>query len=97
MHHEATKSPRVTAPARARECKEPSAPGEVSVKALSDGGSTPPTSTMKETSFVYQDKRGFFLHFGQILSKYGQIGDWIGLRSSFAAASEPDFCVFGAR
>ena len=52
---------------------------------------------MKETSFVYQDKRGFFLHFGQILSKYGQIGDWIGLRSSFAAASEPDFCVFGAR
>ena len=55
------------------------------------------TRTMKETSFVYQDKRGFFLHFGQILSKYGQIGDWIGLRSSFAAASEPDFCVFGAR
>ena len=60
-------------------------------------GSNPVTRTMKETSFVYQDKRGFFLHFGQILSKYGQIGDWIGLRSSFAAASEPDFCVFGAR
>ena len=45
MNHEATKPPRVTAPARVRECKEPSAPGEVSVKALSDGGSTPPTST----------------------------------------------------
>ena len=34
----------------------------------------PSFSAMKETSFVYHDKRGFFLHFGQILSKYGQIG-----------------------
>ena len=65
--------------------------------AVFHAGSTPVPCSMKETSFVYQDKRGFFLHFGQILSKYGQIGDWIGLRSSFAAASEPDFCVFGAR
>ena len=48
MHHEATKSPRVTAPARTRECKQPSAPGEVPVKVLSDGGSTPPTSTKQK-------------------------------------------------
>ena len=45
MHNEATKSPRVTAPAGTRECKQPSAPGEVPVKVLSDRGSTPLTST----------------------------------------------------
>ena len=45
-HHEATKSPSMTACAGTRECKEPSAPGEVPVKTLSDGGSTPPTSTI---------------------------------------------------
>ena len=28
-------------------------------------GSSPVTSTIKETSFVYQDKRGFFLLSGQ--------------------------------
>ena len=47
-HHEATKSRSVTARAGTRECKEPSAPGEVPVKALSDGGSTPPISTNKQ-------------------------------------------------
>ena len=51
---------------------------------------------MKETSFVYQGKRGFFLHFGQKSSKYRQNRDWIGLRSGFAAAAEPVFCVSGA-
>lgn len=45
MNNEATKSPSVTARAGTRECKGPSAPGEVAVKALSDGGSTPPIST----------------------------------------------------
>ena len=28
-------------------------------------GSSPASRTIKETSFVYQGKRGFFLHFGQ--------------------------------
>ena len=28
-------------------------------------GSNPFPSAIKETSFVYQGKRGFFLHFGQ--------------------------------
>ena len=60
MHHEATKSPRVTAPARTRECKQPSAPGEVPVKVLSDGGSTPPTSTKKKAAH----KGGFLFGVG---------------------------------
>lgn len=38
----------MTAYVRARECKEPSAPGEVPVKAFSDGGSTPPASTTNQ-------------------------------------------------
>ena len=46
MNHEATKPRSVTVRAGARESKEPSAPGEVPVKALSDGGSIPPTSTI---------------------------------------------------
>ena len=45
MYHEATKTRRVTVPAGTRECKQSSAPGEVPVKVLSDGGSTPPIST----------------------------------------------------
>ena len=45
MNHEATKPVRVTAFAQARECKSPSAPGEVFVKVLSDRGSTPLIST----------------------------------------------------
>ena len=28
-------------------------------------GSNPTTRTIKETSFVYQDKRGFFMHLGE--------------------------------
>ena len=47
-HHEATKSRSMTACVGTRECKEPSAPGEVPVKTLSDGGSTPPTSTKRK-------------------------------------------------
>ncbi len=45
MNYEATKPVRVTALAQARERKSPSAPGEVSVKAFSDRGSTPLIST----------------------------------------------------
>ena len=52
---------------------------------------------MKETSFVYQGKRGFFLHFEQKASKYGQNRDQIGLRSGIATVPEPDFCVSGAK
>ena len=55
-HHEATKSPSVTARARMRECKGPSAPGEVPVKILSDGGSIPPTSTIEKATLL----GGFF-------------------------------------
>lgn len=37
------------------------------------GGSSPPSATIKETSFVYQDERGFFLlsgkNIGQIREK----------------------------
>ncbi len=47
MNHEATKSLSMTACAGARECKLPSAPGEVSVKVLSDRGSTPLISTIR--------------------------------------------------
>ena len=47
MHHEATKFLSVTIRAETRECKRSSAPGEVPVKVLSDGGSTPPISTKK--------------------------------------------------
>ena len=45
MNDEATKSVRMTVFAQARESKSPSAPGEVSVKVLSDRGSTPLIST----------------------------------------------------
>jgi len=59
--------------------------------------SNPTTYPMKETSFVYQGRRGFFLHFGQKSSKYGQNRDQIGLRSGIAAVPEPNFCVSGAK
>ena len=56
MNDEATKSPSVTVRAGTREWKGPSAPGEVPVKVLSDGGSTPPTSTKaKILSRKWQD------------------------------------------
>ena len=55
MNHEATKPVRVTVFAQARECKAPSAPGEVFVKVLSDRGSTPLISTKK----ILPDSIGF--------------------------------------
>ena len=45
MNNEATKPCSLTAYAGVRECKWPSAPGEVPEEAFSDGGSTPPAST----------------------------------------------------
>ena len=56
-------------------------------------GSSPIYRTIKETSFVYQGKRGFFIAFWAKSSEkqadYGQNG----LRSSFTAASEPVFFI----
>ena len=60
-------------------------------------GSSPFSRTMKETSFVYHDKRGFFLLFGQKSSKYRQIRGEIGLRGGCTAVPEPDFCVSGTK
>ena len=47
---------------------------------------------MKETFFVYHDKRGFFLHFGKIQRKRAEYRR-IGLRSGFMAVAESDFFV----
>lgn len=46
-HNEATDSASLTAGSQGREYKRPYALGEVPVKVLSDGGSTPPISTKK--------------------------------------------------
>ena len=46
MHHDSTKSVSVTAHGQARECKLPSAPGEVPVDVFSDRGSIPLGSTI---------------------------------------------------
>ena len=54
--------------------------------------STPVPCSMKETSFVYQDKRGFFLHFGRKTGKKSEIG----LRSGRLAAPKPDFLLSAA-
>ena len=50
MTNEATELCSMTACGRVRECKELSAPGEVSEEVFSDGGSTPPASTTREPS-----------------------------------------------
>ena len=47
MTNEATEPCSMTACVMARECKGPSAPGEVPEEVFSDGGSTPPASTKK--------------------------------------------------
>ena len=67
MNHEATKPLSVTARARARECKEPSAPGEVPVQALSDGGSIPPTSTRIGLLFLQDSNPTFFSYIPEIV------------------------------
>ena len=59
VNNEATKSPSVAARAGTREWKRPPAPGEIPVKALSDGGSTPPISTMSEQA-LYRLLRLFY-------------------------------------
>ena len=67
MHDEATESPRVTAPARARECKQPSAPGEVSEEVLSDRGSTPLTSIFQNKAI--RSMTLFYLYqYGDLIS-----------------------------
>lgn len=59
VNNEATKSPSVAARAGTREWKRPPAPGEIPVKALSDGGSTPPISTTRVLNKPYFFKGGF--------------------------------------
>ena len=55
-------------------------------------GSSPVRVTIKETSFVCQGKRGFFLHFGLKMGKYSEIGH----RSGPLAALEPDSLLSAA-
>ena len=50
----------MTACAMVRECKEPSAPGEVPEEVFSDGGSTPPASTKKNRQISIEICRFFF-------------------------------------
>ena len=52
-HNEATDSASLTAGSQGREYKRPYALGEVPVKVLSDGGSTPPISTIGRISEPY--------------------------------------------
>ncbi len=58
-HNEATDSASLTAGAQGREYKRPYALGEVPVKVLSDGGSTPPISTKVVLNKPYYFKNGF--------------------------------------
>ncbi len=58
-HNEATDSASLTAGAQGREYKRPYALGEVPVKVLSDGGSTPPISTKGVLNKLYYFKNGF--------------------------------------
>ena len=84
MNHEATKPVRVTVFAQARECKPPSAPGEVFVKVLSDRGSTPLIST----------KEGIRLHGGfSFLAFVGVEPE--GSRQSVGKATQSAFFIFG--
>ena len=72
MHNEATKPMSVSAHAEAREWKGLSAPGEVPMKMLSDGGSTPPASTIMNRhrfSNIFIEKRE--LSFSKSLANAG--------------------------
>ncbi len=60
------------------------------------GVQVPPPRTTKETSFVYQDKRGFFhVYKGQISPKYDKSAPKQGLERSNGRAS-PCFLLFTA-
>ena len=50
---------------------------------------------MKETSFVYQDKRGFFLHFEQKSAKIRQNTGISGFGAASRLHRSPIFCVQG--
>jgi hypothetical protein len=50
---------------------------------------------MKETSFVYQDKRGFFLHFGHNPAKIEQNTGKSGFGAASRLLRSPFFCVLG--
>jgi len=66
-HNEATDSASLTAGAQGRECSWPYALGEVPVKVLSDGGSTPPIST-KPNRQVSCDACRFFCIYADAVS-----------------------------
>ena len=50
---------------------------------------------MKETSFVYQGKRGFFLHFGQKPSGYGQNNEESSAGAAMRLLRSPIFAFPG--
>ena len=50
---------------------------------------------MKEASFVYHDKRSFFLHFGQKPAKTTQNMDKSGFGAALRLLRSPIFCVPG--
>jgi len=60
-------------------------------------GSSPAVSTNKETSFVYQGKRGFFLHFGRKMGKYRQNKGINGLSGGQKTVQKPDFLFSGRK
>lgn len=51
----------MTAYVMVRECKQPSAPGEVPEEVFSDGGSTPPASTKRGSVELFFYKNEFAL------------------------------------
>ncbi len=59
-HNEATDSASLTVGVQGREYKRSYALGEVPVKVLSDGGSTPPISTISSTAILIELRWIFF-------------------------------------
>ena len=85
MNHEATKPLSMTACAGARECKLPSAPGEVSAEVLSDRSSTLLISTIKELWF--EKNQGSFFQKTQCYRAFQKI-------KSILEPLEPVFWTF---
>ncbi len=61
-HNEATDSASLTVGVQGREYKRSYALGEVPVKVLSDGGSTPPISTISSTAILIELRWIFLQH-----------------------------------
>lgn len=97
MNHEATKPRSVTVRAGARESKEPSAPGEVPVKALSDGGSIPPTSTKKSLLEPLPKSKALGEDFFHYFLKSGRWGVRVNQHGRFCRNVPGSFSFFGKR